>query len=91
VIPSQCQQCDITQQTGYSQSKWEHCSITKKSGGPLSQHPQSGTTKHIGNSKISLESVVLQSSIVDHTAHVNNVLFQREWLLSDTLWYYKGQ
>ena len=78
VIPSQCQQCDITQQTGYSQRKWEHCSITKKSGGPLSQHPQSSNTKHTGNSKASLESVVLQRSIVGHTAHVNNVLLKKQ-------------
>jgi hypothetical protein len=61
VIPSQCQQCDITQQTGDSKRKWEHCSITKKSGGLLNQHPQSGITKHTGSSTASLESVVLQS------------------------------
>lgn len=61
VIPSQCQQCDITQQTGDSKRKWEHCSITKKCGQPLSQHPQSGITKHTGSSRVSLVSVVLQS------------------------------
>ena len=61
VVPSQCKQCDITKQTGDSQRKWEHCSITKKNSGSLSQCPQSGITKHTGSSRASLESMVLQS------------------------------